>query len=39
MMEMIKEKEEIEQEDSGPRELMKEDDNDIGNMVNSYYKL
>jgi len=36
---MIEEEEEIEQEDSGLREWMKEDKDEIGNMVNPYYEL
>ena len=37
---MIKEEEEeIEQENSGIREWTEEDDNEVGNIVNPYYKL
>jgi len=39
MMEIIKEKEEIEQGDSGLREWTKDDDDKMGNMVNPEYKL
>ena len=38
-METIGEKEEIEEENLGVREQTKEDDNEIGNMVDPYYKL
>jgi len=39
-METIKEKkEEIEQENSRLREWTKEDDNEIGNIFDPYYKL
>jgi len=38
MLETIKEEEEIEQENSGIREWTKED-NEMGNMVDPYYKL
>ena len=34
-----KEEEEIEQENSGIREWTEEDDNEVGNIVNPYYKL
>ena len=39
MMEMIKEKEEIKQENSGLKEWTKEDDDKTGNIVDLYYKL
>ena len=40
IMEMIKEEEEeIEQENSGIREWTEEDDDEVGNMVDPYYKL
>jgi len=39
MMKMIPEEEEIEEEKSGVREWTEEDDNEIGNMVDPYYKL
>jgi len=39
MMKTIPEKEEIEEEKSGDREWTEEDDNEMGNMVNPYYKL
>ena len=39
MMETIKEKEEIKQEDSGLRKQTKEDEDKISNMVNPYYEL
>ena len=38
-METIKEEEEIEQKDSGLKEQTKKDDDDMDNIVNSYYKL
>jgi len=39
-METIKEEEkEIEQESSGPKEWTEEDDNEMGNICNPYYKL
>jgi len=38
-METIKEKEEIEQRDSGLRKWTEEDDDEIGNMVDLDYKL
>jgi len=39
-METIREeKEDIEQENSGLKEWIEEDNNEIGNMVNPYYKL
>jgi len=38
-METIKEKEEIEQEKSGVREWMEEDNDEMGNMVDPYYEL
>ena len=39
-METIREEEEdIEQENSGLKEWIEEDNNEIGNMVNPYYKL
>jgi len=37
-LETIKEKEEIEQENSGIREWI-EDNNEMGNMVDPYYEL
>jgi len=39
MMKMIPEEEEIEEEKSGVREWTEEDDNEMGNMVDPYYKL
>jgi len=39
MMETIKEEEEIKQEESGLREWMEEDDNEIGNLQDPYDKL
>jgi len=39
MMKTIPEEEEIEEEKSGDREWTEEDDNEMGNMVNPYYKL
>jgi len=39
-IETIKEKEEeIEQESSGPKEWTEEDNNEMGNIYNLYYKL
>ena len=38
-METIKKKEEIEQEKSGVREQIEEDNNEMDNMVDPYYKL
>jgi len=38
-METIKKEEEIEQEKSRVREWMEEDNNEMGNMVDPYYKL
>ena len=39
-MEMIEEEEEkIEQENSGIREWTEEDDDEVGNIVDPYYKL
>ena len=38
-MKTIPEEEEIKQEKSGVREWMKEDDNEIGNMMDPCYKL
>jgi len=39
VMKMIPEEEEIEREKSGVREWTEEDDNEMGNMVDPYYKL
>jgi len=36
---MITKKEEVEEEKSGVREWTEEEDNEIGNMINLYYKL
>ena len=38
-METIKEEEETEEEKSGVREWMEEDEDKIGDMVDPYYKL
>jgi len=38
-MEMIMEEEEIEEENSGVREWTEEDNNEMGNIVDPYYKL
>jgi len=38
-METIKKEEETEQEKSGVREWMEKDNDEMGNMVNPYYKL
>jgi len=38
-LETIEEKEEIEQENSGLREWIEEDNDEMGNMVDPYYKL
>jgi len=38
-MEMIKEEEKIEEEKSEVKEWTKEDNNKMGNMVDSYYEL
>ena len=38
-METIRKEEEIEQENSGIKEQTKEDNNEMGNMVDLYYKL
>jgi len=38
-METIDEKEEIKQENSRIKEWIEEDDNEMNNMVNPYYKL
>jgi len=38
-METIEEEEEVEEEKSGVREWTKEDDDEIGNMIDSYYEL
>ena len=38
-MKIIVKKEEIEEEKSGVREWTKEDDDKMGNMVDSYYEL
>ena len=39
IIETIKEKEKIEQENLGIKEWTEEDDNEMGNICNSYYKL
>jgi len=39
MIETIKEEKEIKQENSGVREWTKEDNNEVDNMVDPYYKL
>ena len=39
MIETIKEKEKIKQEDSGLREQTKEDEDEMGNMIDPYYEL
>ena len=39
MLETIKEKEGIKQEESEVKEWMEEDDDEISNIVNLYYKL
>jgi len=39
MMKMILEEEEIEEEKLGVREWTEEDDNEMGNMADPYYKL
>jgi len=38
-METIEEEEEVEEEKSGVREWTKEDDDEIGNMIDPYYEL
>jgi len=38
-LETIEEKEEIERENSGLREWIEEDNDEMGNMVDPYYKL
>jgi len=39
MMKTIPKEEEIQEENSGMQEWMKEDDNEMGNMVDLYYEL
>jgi len=39
MMKMIPEKEEIKEEKSGVREWTEEDNDEMGNMADPYYKL
>jgi len=38
-METIAEEEEVKEESSGVREWTEEDDNEMGNMMDPYYKL